>query len=159
MFDMSKIQIQKQITTQSNEKSKPFEVCLICQRYKFKSKSQQNHPHSTLNTPKYWINNVKNNFLAEKRCKFCGKEKSLYICTPKCWSDGRVARHSSAKAATAVRIRFRPHQNSVRNHSNAVFLLFCHTFVILRKVTGLFQFPREVRILVSYMTKKGLGVT
>ena len=24
------------------------------------------------------------------------------------WSDGRVARHSSAKAATAVRIRFRP---------------------------------------------------
>lgn len=27
--------------------------------------------------------------------------------------------------------RFGPHQNSVRNVSNAVFLLFCHTFVIL----------------------------
>ena len=81
------------------------------------------------NTPKYWIKNVKNNFLVEKRCKFCGKEKSLYICTPKCWSDGRVARHSSAKAATAVRIRFRPHQNSVRSASNAVFLLFCTVFV------------------------------
>ena len=26
-------------------------------------------------------------------------------------SDGRVARHSSAKAATAVRIRFRPQKN------------------------------------------------
>ena len=75
------------------------------------------------------------------------------------WSDGRVARHSSAKAATAVRIRFRPHQNSVRNTSNAVFISICHTFVILCKVTVLFQFPSEVRILVSYMTKKGLGVT
>ncbi len=29
-----------------------------------------------------------------------------YICNPR--SDGRVARLSSAKAATAVRIRFRP---------------------------------------------------
>ena len=102
----------------------------------------------------------------EKTRKNCPKVWKLrnkpYICSPEMeqmWSDGRVARHSSAKAATAVRIRFRPHQNSVRNHSNAVFILFCHTSVILRKVTVLFQFPREVRILVSYMTKKGLGVT
>ena len=72
---------------------------------------------------------------------------------------GEWLNQRSAKPSTAVRIRFRPHQNSVRNHSNAVFLLICHTFVILRKVTVLFQFPREVRILVSYMTKKGLGVT
>ena len=67
---------------------------------------------------------------------------------------GEWLNQRSAKPSTAVRIRFRPHQNSVRNHSNAVFLLICHTFVILRKVTVLFQFPREVRILVSYMTKK-----
>ena len=26
-------------------------------------------------------------------------------------------------------VRFGPHQNSVRNHSNAVFLLFCTAFV------------------------------
>ena len=46
------------------------------------------------------------------------------------WSDGRVARQRSAKPYTAVRVRFRPHQNSVRNHSNAVFLFFCHISVI-----------------------------
>ncbi len=45
-------------------------------------------------------------------------------------SDGRVARHSSAKAATAVRIRFRPHKNRVVYNYNAVFFLVCHTFVI-----------------------------
>ena len=39
--------------------------------------------------------------------------------------------HRSAKPSTAVRIRFGPHQNSVRNVSNAVIILFCHTFVIL----------------------------
>ena len=37
--------------------------------------------------------------------------------------------HRSAKPSTAVRIRFGPHQNSVRNISNAVFLLFCTAFV------------------------------
>ena len=30
-------------------------------------------------------------------------------------SDGRVARHSSAKAATAVRIRFRPQRRLLSN--------------------------------------------
>ena len=65
---------------------------------------------------------MKNNFLVEKRCKFCGKEKSLYICTPKCWSDGRVARHSSAKAATAVRIRFRPQKHYLMGGAFFVFM-------------------------------------
>ena len=37
--------------------------------------------------------------------------------------------HRSAKPSTAVRIRFGPHQNSVRGISNAVFLLFCTVFV------------------------------
>ena len=37
--------------------------------------------------------------------------------------------HRSAKPSTAVRIRFGPHQNSVRSISNAVFLLFCTVFV------------------------------
>ena len=40
VFDMSKIQIQKQITTSSKVRVTKVEVCLICQRYKFKSKSQ-----------------------------------------------------------------------------------------------------------------------
>ena len=40
VFDMSKIQIQKQITTAVNDWSAKIPVCLICQRYKFKSKSQ-----------------------------------------------------------------------------------------------------------------------
>ena len=46
------------------------------------------------------------------------------------WSDGRVARQRSAKPCTAVRIRFRPHRNRVVDVYNAVFILFCHTFVI-----------------------------
>ena len=46
------------------------------------------------------------------------------------WSDGRVARQRSAKPCTAVRIRFRPHRNRVVDACNAVFVLFCHTFVI-----------------------------
>ena len=41
VFDMSKIQIQKQITTFIRLLFQRFIVCLICQRYKFKSKSQQ----------------------------------------------------------------------------------------------------------------------
>ena len=45
-------------------------------------------------------------------------------------SDGRVARQRSAKPCTAVRIRFRPHRNRVADVCNAVFFLFCHTFVI-----------------------------
>ena len=36
---------------------------------------------------------------------------------------GEWLNQRSAKPSTAVRIRFRPHQNSVRNTSNAVFLL------------------------------------
>ena len=46
------------------------------------------------------------------------------------WSDGRVARQRSAKPYTAVRVRFRPHRNRVADVCNAVFVLFCHTFVI-----------------------------
>ena len=45
-------------------------------------------------------------------------------------SDGRVARQRSAKPCTAVRVRFRPHRNRVVDVYNAVFFLFCHTFVI-----------------------------
>ena len=37
------------------------------------------------------------------------------------WSDGRVARHSSAKAATAVRIRFRPLQKCATSYCGALF--------------------------------------
>ena len=48
------------------------------------------------------------------------------------WSDGRVARQRSAKPCTAVRVRFRPHRNRVVDICNAVFVLFCHTFVIHR---------------------------
>ena len=40
VFDISKIQIQKQITTSAAPHLKNFKVCLIFQRYKFKSKSQ-----------------------------------------------------------------------------------------------------------------------
>ncbi len=40
VFDMSKIQIYKQITTTPNDILKMYEVYLICQRYKFISKSQ-----------------------------------------------------------------------------------------------------------------------
>ena len=40
MFDISKIQIQKQITTEQKKQVTTFLVCLIFQRYKFKSKSQ-----------------------------------------------------------------------------------------------------------------------
>ena len=40
VFDMSKIQIQKQITTAHCFLFYGGAVCLICQRYKFKSKSQ-----------------------------------------------------------------------------------------------------------------------
>ena len=43
VFDMSKIQIQKQITTDLPLLSSYIRVCLICQRYKFKSKSQHNY--------------------------------------------------------------------------------------------------------------------
>ena len=39
----------------------------------------------------------------------CYERVFYYICIP-LGSDGRVARLSSAKAATAVRIRFRPHK-------------------------------------------------
>ena len=46
------------------------------------------------------------------------------------WSDGRVARQRSAKPCTAVRIRFRPHQNTVASNCNGVFILSCHTFVM-----------------------------
>ena len=57
-----------------------------------------------------------------------------YICTPnEDISHSQISNgpmdewlsHRSAKPSTAVRIRFGPHRNSVRNHSNAVFLLFC----------------------------------
>ena len=41
VFDMSKIQIQKQITTRWFLSYIQGTVCLICQRYKFKSKSQR----------------------------------------------------------------------------------------------------------------------
>ena len=41
VFDISKIQIQKQITTPKRECSNATAVCLIFQRYKFKSKSQR----------------------------------------------------------------------------------------------------------------------
>ena len=41
VFDMSKIQIQKQITTGGVAYGLDWKLCLICQRYKFKSKSQR----------------------------------------------------------------------------------------------------------------------
>ncbi len=41
VFDMSKIQIQKQITTQMALLTKFHQLYLICQRYKFKSKLQR----------------------------------------------------------------------------------------------------------------------
>ena len=41
VFDISKIQIQKQITTEAFQGIDLSEVYLIFQRYKFKSKSQQ----------------------------------------------------------------------------------------------------------------------
>ena len=56
-----------------------------------------------------------------------------------CWSDGRVARQRSAKPCTAVRVRFRPHRNRVADVCNAVFVLFCHTFVIHREYKVIFD--------------------
>ena len=41
VFNMSKIQIWKRITTKINENCKPKRLYLICQRYKFESESQQ----------------------------------------------------------------------------------------------------------------------
>ena len=41
VFDVSKIQIQKQITTYAKWPFRNSKVCLMCQRYKFKSKSQR----------------------------------------------------------------------------------------------------------------------
>ena len=65
------------------------------------------------------------------------------------WSDGRVARQRSAKPCTAVRIRFRPHRNRVVDIYNAVFFLFCHTFVI-----QLYDIPSEalVWLLIDGLT-------
>ena len=40
------------------------------------------------------------------------------------WSDGRVARHSSAKAATAVRIRFRPQPQLITRCKSARLLFY-----------------------------------
>ena len=66
----------------------------------------------------------------QKTRKNCPKVWKLrnkpYICSPEMeqmWSDGRVARHSSAKAATAVRIRFRPLQKCATSYCGALFLL------------------------------------
>lgn len=52
------------------------------------------------------------------------------------WSDGRVARQRSAKPCTAVRIRFRPHQNTVTSNCNGVLFLVCHTFVMQLIILG-----------------------
>ena len=47
------------------------------------------------------------------------------------WSDGRAARHSSAKAATAVRIRFRPLKGALQ-------VIVAHFFVSEDKFTTFF---------------------
>ena len=69
-----------------------------------------------------------NSKFCEKTRKNCPKVWKLrnkpYICSPEMeqmWSDGRVARHSSAKAATAVRIRFRPHKKCATSYCGALF--------------------------------------
>jgi hypothetical protein len=52
---------------------------------------------------------VQNFLLFQKICIFAGSENKRHIfCDQKRWSCGRVARLSSAKAATAVRIRSGP---------------------------------------------------
>ena len=73
-------------------------------------------------------------FSDKMRLKFCGKSKCLYICmlerrsalrtAEAKGSDGRVARHSSAKAATAVQIRFRPPKETALPIGNAVSLFY-----------------------------------
>ena len=56
------------------------------------------------------IGRLKARNFTKKRINFAKRENVCIFALPKRkkWSDGRVARHSSAKAATAVRIRFRP---------------------------------------------------
>ena len=56
-----------------------------------------------------------------------GVVDNCFFTTFAVWSDGRVARLSSAKAATAVRIRFRPRCKLLKryksNDCNALFFL------------------------------------
>jgi hypothetical protein len=57
---------------------------------------------------------------------------SAALCTELCifaayWSDGRAARLSSAKAATAVRIRFGPPKKSTPNERKFVWGFFYDT--------------------------------
>ena len=61
--------------------------------------------------------------------KFGNSKKRRIFAVHSIGSDGRAVRHSSAKAATAVRFRFRPHRNRVVDICNAVFVLFCTAFV------------------------------
>ena len=62
------------------------------------------------------IGRLKARNFTKKRINFAKRENVCIFALPKRkkWSDGRVARHSSAKAATAVRIRFRPPRINVR---------------------------------------------
>ena len=65
------------------------------------------------------------------------------------WSDGRVARQRSAKPCTAVRIRFRPHQNSVVDYYNGVLFLACHTSSDIRIIRVLIEAVAEMHSCIN----------
>ena len=64
------------------------------------------------------------------------------------WSDGRAARHSSAKAATAVRIRFRPLKGALQ-------VIVAHFFVSEDKFTPFFT-PSSANAESKYLKKLSL---
>ncbi len=65
------------------------------------------------------------------------------------WSDGRVARQRSAKPCTAVRIRFRPHQNTVVDYYNGVLFLACHTSSDIRIIRVLIEAVAEMHSCIN----------
>ena len=64
-------------------------------------------------------------------------------------SDGRVARQRSAKPCTAVRIRFRPHQNTVVVIYNGVLFLACHTSSDIRIIRVLIEAVAEMHSCIN----------
>ena len=69
------------------------------------------------------------------------------------WSGGRVARQRSAKPCTAVRIRFRPHENTVVDYYNGVLFFglsyICHTSSGIRIIRVLIEAVAETHSCIN----------
>ena len=68
--------------------------------------------------------------------KFGNSKKRRIFAVRSIGSDGRAVRHSSAKAATAVRFRFRPHRNRVVDIYNAVSF-----YIIISSFSSVYPIP------------------